>query len=105
MHSLNKESGFTRLTPLAMMTLGDFLAALEEQGFVSKSNNQKPAEKRYVYGLRGIRELFNVSTKTAQTWKDTILKEAVYQSGRTIVTDVDKALELFDKRRAQYGTK
>lgn len=55
--------------------------------------------KRYVYGLKGIQELFNVSHLTAQRYKDGILKEAVFQSGRKIVVDADKAIELFNERR------
>ena len=54
--------------------------------------------KRYVYGIKGIQELFSVSHATAQKYKDGILKEAVYQSGRKIVVDVEKALELFNSR-------
>ena len=57
--------------------------------------------KRYVYGLKGIQELFNVSHLTAQRYKDGILKEAVFQSGRKIVVDADKAIELFNERRGR----
>ncbi len=59
--------------------------------------NEPPAPgKRYVHGLKGIQELFNVSHVTAQRYKDGILKDAVYQSGRKIVVDADKAIELFN---------
>ena len=57
--------------------------------------------KRYVYGLKGIQELFNVSHLTAQRYKDGILKDAVFQSGRKIVVDADKAIELFNERRGR----
>ena len=53
----------------------------------------------YVYGLRGIEQLFGVSHKTAQAYKDGIIKEAVRQHGRKIVVDADLALKLFDQRR------
>lgn len=53
--------------------------------------------KRYVFGIKGIQELFNVSHATAQKYKDGILKDAVFQSGRKIVVDVYKAIELFNK--------
>ena len=102
-----EELGLTESTPLAMMTLGQFMAALDIQGFaqsLSTTFNPTP-EKRYVYGLRGIRELFHVSIRTAQIYKDTILKEAVYQNGRTIVVDAEKALQLFNERRNGYGRK
>lgn len=57
--------------------------------------------KRYVYGLKGIQELFNVSHPTAQRYKDGIIKEAVSQSGRKIVVDADRAMELFNERRGR----
>ena len=52
--------------------------------------------KRCVYGLRGISELFNVSLVTAQKYKNTFLAPAISQRGRKIVTDVAKAMELFN---------
>ena len=59
--------------------------------------NETPVPgKRYLHGLKGIQELFNVSHVTAQRYKDGILKDAVYQSGRKIVVDADKAIELFN---------
>lgn len=61
---------------------------------------QRPAG-RLVYGLRGIRELFGVSHKTAQAYKDGIIKEAVRQNGRKIVVDADYALELFNQRSSK----
>ncbi len=56
--------------------------------------------KRYVFGIRGIASLFNVSTRTAQQWKSGFLADAVTQRGRTIVTDVDKAMNLFANAKA-----
>lgn len=86
----------TKDTPIAMLTVGqleEFLKRGEK-----KDTPQKPKEpKKYVYGLRGIRELFGVSHVTAQKYKDGILRDAVSQQGRVIVTDVEKALELFGK--------
>ena len=52
---------------------------------------------RHVYGLKGIEELFHVSHKTAQKYKDGILRPAVRQNGRKIITDADYAMELFSK--------
>jgi len=53
----------------------------------------------FVYGLKGIRELFGVSTTTAQEYKNTWLKPACRQRGQKIIVDVAKALELFDEKR------
>lgn len=59
------------------------------------------AEPEYVYGLRGIRSLFNVSHATAQRYKDTFLKPAVEQRGRNIRVDANLARQLFDENRNQ----
>lgn len=85
----------TNDTPLAMLTVGQFLelASVGEKKAIKVVDEKQP--KRYVYGLSGIRQLFNVSHVTAQKYKDTILRDAVSQQGRVIVTDVDKAMELF----------
>jgi len=56
---------------------------------------------RHVYGLKGIEELFHVSHKTAQKYKDSFLKPAVRQNGRKIITDADYAMELFAKANEQ----
>jgi hypothetical protein len=71
----------------------NILPLLESQ----KSSGEEPvrAPGRQVYGLKGIQELFHVSHKTAQIYKDGILKPAVRQNGRKIVVDADLALELF----------
>jgi len=56
---------------------------------------------RLVYGLHGIENLFGVSHKTAQLYKDTFLAPAVKQNGRKIVVDADYAMELFNERRSK----
>ena len=61
-------------------------------------------ERKYVYGLAGIRRLFNVSHVTAQKYKDTIIADACFQQGRKIVVDFDKAMELFQKQSKKGGT-
>lgn len=63
----------------------------------SLAENQNRESKEYVYGLRGIRELFNVSHATAQRYKDTFLKDAIIQRGRKIMVDVQKAFELYNQ--------
>ena len=83
-------------TPIAALTVSQFLELLEKR----RSPEPTPATtvdytQGYVHGLKGIRELFGVSHTTAQRYKDTFLKPAVKQSGRVIITDVAKALELF----------
>ncbi len=62
---------------------------------------QQPAPGRFVYGLRGIEQLFGVSHKTAQYYKDHIITKAVRQNGRKIVVDVAMALKLFDEKKSK----
>ncbi len=69
------------------------LPLLEMQNSAQQEPTRTPG--RQVYGLKGIQDLFHVSHKTAQIYKDGILKPAVRQNGRKIVVDADLALELF----------
>ena len=64
---------------------------------------QSKSEKRLVYGLKGIKELFHVSDSTARKLKNGPIKEAVSQSGRTIVVDADMALMLFKNYEKKSG--
>ncbi len=89
----------TEQTPLSFLTVGQFMELLNT-GKQNAPVAVQESEKRYVYGLRGIRQLFNVSHATAQRYKDTIIKDAVLQQGRKIIVDVDKAMELFNNWRA-----
>ena len=83
-------------TPIALLTVGQmkelFFSDRQPEPVVLSN------EKRLVYGLRGIRNLFSVSHATAYRYKETIIKDAVSQQGRKIVVDVDKALELFNQK-------
>lgn len=90
--------------PLYALTVEEFTQLLDERikTVIENGDKQTPGARstgRLVYGLRGIQQLFGVSHKTAQSYKDGIIKEAVSQNGRKIVVDADYALELFKKRR------
>lgn len=91
-------TNITDETPIAALTVSQLVALLEQ----GKPQEPTPGHSTdytqgYVYGLKGIRQLFGVSHATAQRYKDTFLKPAVRQNGRKIVIDVAKALELFDE--------
>ena len=74
------------------MTLGELLEA------ITVARDRRPAT---VTGLEGIASIFGVSISTAKRIKASgIIDKAISQQGRVIVTDVDKALELY--RRAAY---
>lgn len=48
-----------------------------------------------VRGILGIASIFGCSLPMAQKLKKSIIKDAVTQNGRFIITDVEKAKELF----------
>ncbi len=83
-------------TPIIMISVGDLKKIIKDNLAVFDKKEEAVVEK-YVYGLKGIQKLFNVSHATAQMYKNTILKDAVSQQGRKIVVDVEKALSLFSK--------
>lgn len=97
-----EELGLKYDTPLAMMTLGQLLEVFKEVLNLIPEQD----EKSYIHGLRGIQQLFGVSHKTAQAWKNTWLAPACSQLGKTIIIDRDKAVELFEqtgRRLDSYG--
>ncbi|MDO5638083.1 MAG: DUF3853 family protein [Myroides sp.] len=63
------------------------------------SHTNELSSKRYVYGIRGIANLFGCSISTAnKIKKEGKIKEAIIQHGRKIIVDVDLALKLFSKK-------
>jgi hypothetical protein len=56
---------------------------------------EQPKEKRLVYGIAGIAQLFNCSMTTANRIKASgKIDRAISQCGRMITVDADLALEL-----------
>ena len=90
--------------PLYSLTVEEFTQLLDDRIAAALGTNNKvisvdkPSDN-YDYGLRGIQQLFGVSHKTAQEYKDTFLRPAVMQNGRKIVVDADLAMELFNKKK------
>lgn len=85
-------------TPIAMLTVKQLKDVLKLNNNEEEITVIDHTQKKYVYGLKGIRELFKVSHATAQKYKDTVIKDAIIQHGRKIIVDADKALELFSKK-------
>lgn len=83
----------TKDTPIVLLTVGQLQKALKNDDTEVIETTDKP--KKYVYGIAGIRQLFGVSHVTAIKYKNTIIKDAVAQRGRVIITDVDEAMRLF----------
>ncbi len=76
---------------------------LETSSRTTSNPKNTAAPKRYVYGIKGIEELFGCSHATAQHYKDTVIADAVTQNGRKIVVDADYAVELFGRRKDNAG--
>lgn len=58
---------------------------------------EKKPEKRLVYGIAGIAQIFNCSMATANRIKASgRIDKAITQSGRVIVIDANLALELYN---------
>ena len=90
--------------PLYSLTVAEFVELLDERissAFKSGKAITTSPSGNLVYGIRGIEKLFGVSHKTAQYYKDNVIREAVMQNGRKIVVDADLALKLFNERRAK----
>lgn len=90
-----------RKTPLFQMTGEQLFNLLKEvlDGEYTQSNQnlKEPLmdDKKLVYGIRGIANLFNCSISTANRIKKRgVIDEAIIQHGRTIIVDAEKALEL-----------
>lgn len=103
---------FDSTRPLYALSEGEFFQNLEEhiKACFEKYAPKQPEPqsdpalekgKHYIYGVAGIERAFGVSHKTAQKLKDGILKPAVRQRGRKIVTDLDLAMELFDENKGR----
>jgi len=85
-------------TPVRDLNVGQLLDVIQQVLLPKEQPIHKDySDKKYAFGLKGIREEFNVSHATAQKYKDGILKDAVTQYGRKIIVDVEMARELFAK--------
>jgi len=83
-------------TRIIDLTVRELLELLGKQQTVTTDYTGK--EKRYVYGISGIAQLFNCSMTTANRIKKSgVIDKAISQCGRTITVDADMALELLKK--------
>ena len=87
-----------RNKPLWQLTVGELLDLLDSRKPTSEPTTP---EKKIVYGLKGIAQLFGCSVSTAQRIKNSgKIDKAITQVGRKIIIDADKALQLINTR---YG--
>ncbi len=95
----------TNDTPIAMLTVGQLKEFLEtHEGQPQLQPAPIAPTKQYVYGQKGVAELFGCSVPTAsRILASGKIADAVSKIGRTIVVDADKALEL--TKRKEGGRK
>ena len=82
--------------PLATATLADLYEVIRELLNDNKCNAVVDLqEKKYVYGIKGLASLLGCSIATAERVKASgILNPAISQHGRTIIIDVEMALDI-----------
>ena len=88
-------------TRIIDLTVGE-LMELIEAAQTEKTTPQAPTapEKRFVYGIAGIAQVFNCSMTTANRIKASgRIDRAIMQNGRIIVVDADLALELYNNNK------
>ena len=84
-------------TRIIDLTVGE-LVDLLESATPSTPQVQTLPDKRFVYGIAGIAQLFNCSVTTANRIKASgRIDRAITQTGRIIVVDADLALELYKR--------
>ncbi len=92
----------TNNKPIWQMTGEEFLSMLDgriDDKITTAINNLDFTKEDHVYGIKGLAKLLGCSRTHAQTIKSSgDLDDAIFQDGRTIVINKQKALELFKKR-------
>lgn len=91
--------------PLWQMTGEEFMflsktASQNDETTIKDNPSQTPSEKKYVYGIDGIAEIFGCSRPTASRIKKSgRINAAIRQIGRKIVVDVELALSLVGQKK------
>ena len=88
-------------TRIIDLTVGELMELLDAINITQHEQHEQPKmpEKRLVYGIAGIAQLFNCSMTTANRIKASgRIDDAITQHGRIIVVDADKALVLFKNK-------
>ncbi|MDO4310881.1 MAG: DUF3853 family protein [Prevotella sp.] len=91
--------------PLWQMTGEEFMflsktASQNDEAKNHDTPSQSTSEKKYVYGIDGIAEIFGCSRPTASRIKKSgRINAAIRQIGRKIVVDVELALSLVGQKK------
>jgi type III secretion system FlhB-like substrate exporter len=84
-------------TLVSEITIGQLIEVIK-QAEQFKVIAPPPVPDKYEYGVKGIGKIFKVSRTTACKIKASgKIAGAIIQNGRTIVIDIEKAIELFGK--------
>lgn len=95
---MNFEQLKTKL--LWQMTGEEFLELQKNCTVAEISSSEEKPSKKYIYGIKGIANLFGCSiSKANRLKKEGKISEAIYQDGRKIIVDAEKALELLKSNR------
>ena len=85
--------------PIFQMSGEELFFLIQEGASTSASPNRSGSEK-YVYGIKGIADLFGCSVPTANKIKRSgKIDKAIIQVGRKIIVDAELALELAGYKR------
>lgn len=85
-------------TPIAMLTVGQLKEVLKG-GIPTQVTVQEAPKKNLVFGYQGLASALNVSIGWAgKLIRSGRIKDAVTQEGRTIIIDLDKALDLLKQK-------
>ncbi len=89
-------------TPLIQLTVGELVSILErkiEDKIKESTVSIDSTKKEYEYGIVGLAKILGCSKTSAQRYKSSgIFDEAISQTGRSIVIDKQKVLEIMNKR-------
>ena len=84
-----------------MLTVGQLKGIIKEamKDQRQTSDEETTKEKNYLYGVHDLARFLGVSYPTAHKLKSGILKPAVYQTGRTILFDRDKVVQILKSNK------
>ena len=83
-------------TRIIDLTVGQLMELI---GSATRPVQETPKQKRLVYGIAGIAQIFNCSMTTANRIKKSgRIDAAITQNGRIIIVDADRAIELFNNK-------
>lgn len=81
---------------MATLTVGEYKEVIGQ--VIDKRLKKKEEEHEFGFGLECIEKRYHVTKGTAQTYKNTFLKQAIMQHGRKIRVDLTLADKLYAHR-------